>query len=246
MKPTIQLFALMFLMSCSISKKESRTPLKLELESIDKAYLKKELQGSDSIVLSQDQIELLVNEWNNAEPSGPRKMMPKHWITLQLNNDSTRRFRVSGKFIKEREDWSFSMSDSTFIESFWKQAYSFQTPEDYTPLTFLTIASKDVSLSSTPSLPTMSFIEEFPIDWVKEEHLEALFQLIHSKKECGCFVNPLAYTIPMVKAETGGFASIFLKAFKDGEIVDLGLDTCPKVDEELNAELTTWWNERKQ
>ncbi len=60
------------------------------------------------------------------------------------------------------------------------------------------------------------------------------------------YLNPLSSALPRGElAEKGGYAGIFLKAFKEKQKVDLGLYSCPKVDEKLNAELIKWWNERK-
>lgn len=232
--------------SCSHNERNAKVPAKLEVDSIDKVFLKKNLDGADSIKFSGNQIELLVNKWNHSEYKGLNKMTPKFWIMVYLKNDSIRKFRVNGDLIMEQGDRVFSIGDSLIINSFWTPKYSFQKPEDYTPLSFIKIVSQSMEIDSSKSKFGMSMINEFPNDWVKEEHLDELIELLDSKEECGCFMNPLSSGLPTGSAEKGGYAGIFLKSFKDKEKVDLGLYSCPKVDETLNRELKNWWDERNK
>lgn len=220
--------------------------MRLEVASIEKVYLKKEPYGTDSIKLLQNQISQLVEKWNHSESKGLYKMMPEFWISVHLKNDSIRKFRTNGDLIKENGDWAFSIDDSLLISSFWTPTYSFSKPEDYSPLSFIIFVSQSIETDSTKSHLGVSMTNEFPIDWVKEEHLEGLFKLLDSREECSCFLNPLSSYIPTGKAENGGYAGLFIKSFKDEEKVDLGLYSCPKVDESLNEELRNWWNERKK
>lgn len=246
MKQIIQTLIIILLVSCSATKKNARTPTSLEFDSIESVYLKKELYGTDSVKLSQNQIGQLVEKWNYSESKGLSKMMPKFWISVHLKNDSIRKFRVNGDLIKENGDWAFSIGDSLLISSFWTFTYSFPKPEDYTPKSFIEFVSQSVETDSTRSNLGMSMTNEFPADWIKEEDLEDLFKLLDSKEKCGCFLNPLSSYIPTGNAEKGGYAGIFIKSFKERNKVDFGLYSCPKVNESLNEELRNWWNERKK
>jgi hypothetical protein len=246
MKSIIKTLTIILLVGCSAPKKNVRTPARLEVDSIEKVYLKKELHGTDSVKLSQNQIDQFVEKWNDSESKGLYKMMPKFWISIHLKNDSIRKFRVNRDLIKENGDWAFSIGDSLLISSFWTPTYSFPKPEDYTPLSFINFVSKSIATNSTNSTLGMSMTNEFPMHWVKEEHIEGLFKILESKEKCGCFLNPLSSYIPTGNAEKGGYAGIFLKSFKEEEKIDLGLYSCPKVDEGLNEELRNWWNERKK
>ena len=88
-------------------------------------------------------------------------------------------------------------------------------------------------------------VDEFPIDWVKKEQIDTLVSMLNSNDTCECFLNPLSSTIPNDVAEKGGYAAIFIKAFKEKKAVSFGLYSCPKVNKELNKELITWWNKTK-
>lgn len=245
MKIITTIFTVLVFSSCVDSRKSIQEKSKIELELVDEIFIKKELYGTDSIRLNKEQIELFAKEWNNAKSLGVYKMRPEFWIFVKLKNDVIRKFRVNGDLIKEQGDWAFSIGDSLLINSFWIPTYSFPKPENYTPLSFIKFVSQSIDNDSSKSYLGMSMTNEFPEGWVKEEHLEDLFELLDSKEECGCFLNPLSSYIPTGKAEIGGYARIFLKSFKDEEKVDLGLYSCPKVAQNINEELKEWLNKRK-
>ncbi len=233
-------------MSCINSKKQIQEKLKIELGLVDEVFIKKELYGTDSIRLNKKQIEFFVKEWNNAKSKGPCKMVPEFWIILKLKNSSTRKFRTNMNLIKEENDWTYSLSDSTLISSFWKTDYQFNRPENYDPISFINMTSLTIKTEKDTFLIGMTMIGEFPNNWVKKEHIASLIKLLGSKEKCGCFLNPLSSYIPTDDyAEKGGYAGVFVKAFKENKKVNLGLYSCPKVDEKLNIELINWWKGRK-
>jgi hypothetical protein len=238
---TILLFA-----SCVDSKKSVQAQTKIDLEKVDYIHIKKTLYGTDSIRLNNEQTELFVNEWNNAESKGLYKMGPDFWLFLKLKNGSIRKFRANRNLIKEKSDWTYSISDSTLINSFWIPTYSFDKPKNYNPISFIEEVSKTLKTEKDTIRIGMTMTDEFPIDWVKEEHIEYLISILESKEVCGCFINPLSSYLPLDDfAEKGGFAGIFLQAYKENRKVELGLYHCPKVDEKLNEELKKWWKEKK-
>ncbi len=237
---------ILILISCTNSKKSINEKTKIDIELIDNIHIKKELYGTDSIRLNKEQIEIIAKEWNNAEPKGLYKMGPEFWIILKLKNDSIRKFRTNRNLIKEKSDWTYSISDSTLINSFWKPTYSFDKPENYNPISFIEEVSKTLKTEKDTLRIGITMTDEFPIDWVKEKHIEYLISTLESKEVCGCFINPLSSYLPLDDfAEKGGYAGIFLQAYKENRKVELGLYSCPKIDKKLNAELKKWWKEKK-
>lgn len=119
--------------------------------------------------------------------------------------------------------------------------HSFPRPEQFTPITFLNSVSEQNDASNGHFTPSMSMIEEFPLGWVRIEHIDTLISLLDSKDKCGCFVNPLSSNLPTGYAEKGGYAAAFINSYKNNVAVDFGLYSCPKVDRQLNEELLEWW-----
>ncbi|MFD1015478.1 hypothetical protein [Winogradskyella rapida] len=246
MKILTFILTFVILSSCVDSKKPIHEQTNIELKLVDNIHIKKRLNETDSIRLNNEQTELFVKEWNNAKSEGLYKMGPEFWIIVKLKNDSIRKFRTNSNLIKEKNDWTYSLSDSTLISSFWKPEYPFAKPENYNPISFLEQVSSTLKTEKDTLRIGMTMIGDFPIDWVKEEHIEHLIKLLESKEICGCYLNPLSSYIPTDDfAEKGGYAGIFIKAYKEKRKVELGLYSCPKVDEKLNAELRKWWKERK-
>lgn len=245
MKKIPFLFSILII-GCSQPKKSINKQTKIDIESINHVYIKKDLYGTDSIRLNEDQVKLFVDKWNKAKSRGLYKMGPEFWITIKLKNDSVRSFKTNQDLIKENNDWTYSISDTTLIKSFWKPTYSFPNSKNYNPISFIKEASKTLKTEKDTLRIGMTMIDEFPIDWVKKEHIEPLFSLLESKEVCGCFLNPLSSYIPTDDfAEKGGYAGIFIKSFMENKKVNLGLYSCPKVDEELNEKLKKWWKENK-
>ena len=237
---------IVILSSCTDSKKSVQVQKKIDIEKVDYIHIKKALYGTDSIRLNNEQIELFVTEWNNAKSEGLYKIGPEFWIILNLKNDSIRKFRANRNLIKEKSDWTYSISDSTLINSFWIPTYSFLKPNQSNPISFIEGASETLKTEKDTVQIGLMMTDEFSDDWVKEEHIEYLISILQSKEVCGCFINPLSSYLPFDDfAEKGGFAGIFIKAYKENQKVSLGLYSCPKVDEKLNAELINWWKERK-
>ena len=202
------------LSSCADSKKKIHEQTKINLELVDNIYIKKRLNETDSIQLNDEQTKLFITEWNNATSEGLYKMGPEFWIIVKLKNDSIRKFRTNRNLIKERNDWTYSLSNSTLISSFWKLEYPFTKPENYYPISFIKEVSTTIKTEKDTLRIGMTMIGDFPIDWVKEEHLEYLIKSLESKEISGCYLNPLSSYIPTDDiAEKGGYAGIFIKAF---------------------------------
>ncbi|MFD2568917.1 hypothetical protein [Pseudotenacibaculum haliotis] len=243
MKKLLYLFPFLFF-GCFQPKKQ--TPI--DIKTVHEAYIKKELYGKDSIQLNQERIKLFTQEWNQATSEGPRKMISEFWVTFKLKDSSIRRFKTNKGFITENNDWAFfSISDSTLIQSWWNSPLPYSSPKDFTPLSFIKRISTSLKTEKDTLFLGILMVEKFPIDWVKKEHLEPLFLLLDSKESSGCFFNPHSSYLPNYhdSAEKGGYAAIFIKAFMEKKKVDLGLYSCPKVDNELNKKLRKWWKDYK-
>ena len=113
-----------------------------------------------------------------------------------------------------------------------------KSAKDYSPLSFIKEAKKVVP---ERSLNFVSAKNDFPKDWVKTEDLDSLVAVIDSKEKCNCYLNPLSSYIPNDSAEVGGFAIVFIKAFKENKQVDLGLYSCPKINKKEAEEIKGWW-----
>lgn len=245
MKILTTILTILVLSSCADSKKAIREQTKIDPELIESIYIKKRHNEMDSIHLNKEQMALFVKEWNNAKSEGLYKMGPEFWIILKLKNDSIRKFRTNRNLIKEKNDWTYSLSDSALIGSFWNHEYLFSKLENYDPISFIEHFASSLKTEEDNLRIGVTMIGDFPIDWVKEEHIDYLIKSLESNEICGCYINPLSSYIPTNDfAEKGGFAGIFIKAYKEKRKVELGLYSCPKVDKNLNKELIKWWKGR--
>jgi len=217
----------------------------IQIDSVENIYIKKSSIDKDSIELNYGQKEAFIAKWNNSESVGLYKYLPEFWIILKEKDGSIRKFRTNNDKIKENSDWAFSIGDTAFINSIWKSNNLFPRPEQYDPITFINSVSRIVNSESKPLISCMTMIDKFPTDWVKKEHIDTLITMLDSKDSCGCFLNPLSSYIPSGFAEKGAYAAIFIKAYKDKQVVSFGLYACPKIDDKLNEELKKWWKKTK-
>ncbi len=123
--------------------------------------------------------------------------------------------------------------------------YSLVRPEQYDPFTFIEAVSRKVKPNSKGFVPCLSMSDEFPIDWVKRDHIDTLITLLDSRDSCRCFKNTLSSVIPKGFAEKGAYAATFIKSYKDKQPVSFGMIACPKIDKKLNKELIDWWEKTK-
>lgn len=244
MKNLIFVLVPLTLVFCTNSKKKLRShKLIIEKELVEKIFIRKSLSGIDSVLLSDKQTDLFISEWNNSNSKGYNKIKSEYWITVKQKNDIIRRFVVNKNLIREKNDWTYIISDSTLFSSFWKEKKSFENPEDYNPISFLEKVSFNGMTDKEKFWIVMT--NKFSGDWVKKEHVESLINFLDSKETSMCFLNPFSSYIPSEDyAEKGGYAGLFMKAFKEKQTLDLGLYSCPKVDKELNDELKEWWKKR--
>jgi hypothetical protein len=217
----------------------------IQIDSVETIYIKKSSINEDSIRLNEVQKKTFIDKWNSSKSIGPYKYLPDYCIIITEKNGSIRKFRTNKNKIKESNDWAFSIGDTSFIASLWQSHNPFPRPEQYDPITFIQAMSKIGKWDRKKFIPCMTMVDEFPVDWVKREHIDTLITMLDSKDSCGCFLNPLSSYIPNGFAEKGAYAAIFIKSYKDNQAVSFGLYACPKIDEKLNKELIDWWKKTK-
>jgi len=71
--------------------------------------------------LTELQVKSFVNKWNNATDMELRKYLPTYEIVVYLKNDSTRQFRVGGRFIKETNDWCADFVDNDYFDKLYSE-----------------------------------------------------------------------------------------------------------------------------
>lgn len=163
MKTLNTLLIFLVLLSCADSKKERHNQTKIDLELVDEIYIIKRLDQIDSIRLNKVDTKLFVSEWNNAKFEGLYKMGSKFWVILKLKNDSIRKFTTNRNLIKENKDWTYSLTDSTIINSMWKSSieseslkfkqvvfgrYCGECDENCAPMFRLLMDKKEITLSA--------------------------------------------------------------------------------------------------
>jgi hypothetical protein len=240
------LILLITLSACGQLTKSFPTKKEIKIDSVDFIYIKKNQIDNDSLRFNLDQTKMFVNNWNDSKSIGLSKYFPQFWIVAKMTNGSIRTFRTNNNNIKENNDWTFSIGDSSFISSLWENNKNpFLKPDQFNPITFLNAVSRNSRSKTGSFIIPITMFDNFPIDWVKKEHIDTLISVLNSKDTCGCILNPLSSFIPNDYADKGGYAAIFIKAFRDKKPVSFGLHSCPKVDEQLNEELINWWSKEK-
>jgi hypothetical protein len=245
MRITILILLITF-SACGQLKMSLHDKKEIKIDSVDFIYLKKNQLDNDSIRINSDQVKIFVNHWNDSKTLGLSKYVPEFYIVAKMTYGSIRTFRTNKNKIKENNDWTFSIGDSMFISSLWEYHKNpFLKPDQFSPITFLKAVSRNSKSKTGSLIIPITMFDNFPIDWVKKEYIDTLISIINSKDTCGCFLNPLSSYIPNDYADKGGYAAIFIKAFRDKKNVSFGLHSCPKVDEQLNKELINWWSKER-
>lgn len=73
----------------------------------------------------------------------------------------------------------------------------FTNPEQYDPITFIHAVSKYADQENSNSIPCITMNDNFPIDWVKREHIDTLITMLNSRDSCCCVLNPSHRIFPM-------------------------------------------------
>lgn len=74
--------------------------------------------------LTNDQVKVMVDKWNNSKSKGLCKFGLRYWLFVTFKDESKRSFRANGQNIKEDNDWCYNIGD----EQFFKKLYSNANP----------------------------------------------------------------------------------------------------------------------
>lgn len=113
------------LIACGQTKSKSNfEKSKIDIETVDFIEINnKSVQldtiQSDKKQLTEKQKNEFVNKWNNSKSVGPIKSMTKFFITIQFKDGTTRKFKGSGQYLKEGNDFGFDLGDSKYLETLW-------------------------------------------------------------------------------------------------------------------------------
>jgi len=89
---------------------------KFEADSINYCRCK------DSLILSKNQINRFIIEWNNSYSIGPCKYKPKFTLTVKMKKGINRNFNIIGGTIKEPKTYGFKfLSGDDFFDSIWNK-----------------------------------------------------------------------------------------------------------------------------
>ncbi|MBB4801376.1 hypothetical protein HNP37_001437 [Flavobacterium nitrogenifigens] len=110
--------------------------------------------------------------------------------------------------------------------------------KDLNPKSFITLCKE--RHNKTP-INSVSMAGEFPDNWVKQNDVQYLISIMHSKEKCCGYMNILSSHISKDDAEVGGFAIIFLNSYINKTKINLGLNSYPKTDKESIKKIENWY-----
>ena len=125
-------FILTFIISttftaCGQTKTKSNfEKLKLDIEAVDFIEINNKSEQLNTIqldkkLLTEKQKNEFVNKWNNSKSVGPIKSMTRFFITVHFKDGTSRKFRGSGQYLKEGNDFGFDLGDSKYLETLWNE-----------------------------------------------------------------------------------------------------------------------------
>jgi len=91
----------------------------------------------------------------------------------------------------------------------------------------------------------ITFLINFPNNWIKEDDLGYLFSIIDSKVLCKTITSPLNSNIPSIPVYLGGYAQLFLTSYKENKRITYGLYLSPPKNKITSDELKKWWTKNK-
>lgn len=98
----------------------------INIEKVDFIELNNKSAQLDTIqldkkLLTEKQKNEFVNKWNNSKSVGPIKSITRFFITVHFKDGSSRKFKGSGQYLKEGNDFGFDLGDSKFLETLWNE-----------------------------------------------------------------------------------------------------------------------------
>lgn len=94
----------------------------IDLDKVTKAVVvhrsrDKQTMVIDTVILPPPLLQRFVRAWNTSEEDELMKFLPSFTIIIQFNDRTSRSFRLNGHYVKEKNDWSFLLSDTTILAS---------------------------------------------------------------------------------------------------------------------------------
>jgi len=71
--------------------------------------------------LTEKQKNEFLNKWNTSKAVRPIKSMTRFFITVHFKDGTSRKFKGSGQYLKEGNDFGFDLGDSKFLETLWNE-----------------------------------------------------------------------------------------------------------------------------
>jgi hypothetical protein len=115
------------LTACGQTKTKSNfEELKIDIETVDFIEINNKSEQTNTIQsdkkrFTEKQKNEFVDKWNNSKSVGPIKSMTRFFITVHFTDGTSRKFRGSGQYLKETNDFGFDLGDSKFIETIWNE-----------------------------------------------------------------------------------------------------------------------------
>lgn len=104
----------------------------IDIETVDYIEINNKSKQLDTLRLdtkrlTEKQEKELIDKFNNSKSVGPIKSMTKFFINVYFKDGTTRKFKGSGQYLKEDNDYAFDLGDNKFIETIWNELNSNQT-----------------------------------------------------------------------------------------------------------------------
>jgi len=125
------------LISCGQTKTKSNfEKSKIDIQTVDFIEINNKSEQLDTIqvdkkLLTEKQKNEFVSKWNNSKSVGPIKSMTRFFITVHFKDGTNRKFRGSGQYLKEGNDFGFDMVDSEYLETLWTELNPNQSNTKY-------------------------------------------------------------------------------------------------------------------
>jgi hypothetical protein len=138
---------------------------------------------------------------------------------------------------------------NTFIEYIVKAKEQKKLKENI-PYSYI----QSIKVNSDDRLPGSNFIKPvfqsrknyFPIDWVKEQDIEALISILGSTEKCNPYCDIFVSSLNLEDAEVGGYAALFIELYMYKKPIKFYGYVCPKVNEIRYDRILKWWEEQKK
>jgi hypothetical protein len=112
-------FLLLFLVTVSSCKE--RNEYAIDLDTVKFMEIRKYEEFSYKQIPVSEHSKF-IEHWNNAKGTGLAKFSPRYHVRVTLQNDSLLNFRISGRSIKLKSDYTYQIEDEAFFDRLYRQA----------------------------------------------------------------------------------------------------------------------------